>query len=307
MNLISLAVVFLIEQMRPLPRANPVHQLLVSYTDKLSTRFNAGERRQGLMAWLFAVVPWVAGAMLVYGLLVSINPVLALIFNVAVLYFVMGFRQIGHSFNAVLEALRTGDTDAARIALTNWRNQPADELDDTEIAKIAIEDGLLGAHRQIFGVMFWFILVPGPAGAVLYRLSALLADKWGTRGGEEYVQFGAFSRKAFEVLDWIPSRLTAITFAIVGDFEDAIYCWRTQSNSWGNVEQGIVLASGAGALGVRLGEALHQDGTVSFRPELGLGDQPDVSHMASGIGLVWRSAVMWMSVIALVTFAIWFG
>ena len=270
MNLISLAIVFLIEHLRPLPQANSVHQLFISYTDKLSRQYNAGERRQGLMAWLLAVVPWVAGVMLAYYLLISVNLVMALILNVVVLYFVMGFRQISQGFNAVLEALRADDIEAARQALTSWRSQPSDELDDTEVAKVAIEDGLLAAHRQIFGVIFWFTLVPGPAGAVLYRLSALLNDKWGTRGGEEFVEFGAVSRKVFEVLDWVPSRLTAITFAIVGNFEDAIYCWRTQSNSWGNVEQGIVLASGAGALGVRLGEALHQDGAVSFRPELGL-------------------------------------
>jgi len=307
MTLISLAIVFLIEQMRPLPQANAVHQIFTNYSDSLSRQFNAGERRQGLMAWLIAVVPWVAGVVLVYSLLLSINPVLALIFNVAVLYFVMGFRNIGQKFNTVLEALRSGEIDAARHALTDWRGQPADELHDSEVAKVAMEEGLLGAHRHLFGVIFWFILVPGPAGAVLYRLSAVLSDKWGTGAGEEFVEFGAFSRKAFEILDWIPSRLTAITFAIVGDFEDAIDCWRKQSNSWGNVEQGIVLASGAGALGVRLGEALHQDGAVSFRPELGLGDEPDVNHMASGIGLVWRGVVMWLSLIALLTLAVWFG
>ncbi len=307
MNLISLAIVFLIEQLRPLPQANAVHLLFVRYTNKLAKQFNAGERRQGVMAWLLAVVPWVAGVMLLYYLLASANLVVALAFNIVILYFVMGFRQFSHGYNDILEALRNGDIEAARQALTSWRRQPADELDSTEVAKVAIEEGLLGAHRYVFGVIFWFILVPGPAGAVLYRLSALLSDKWGTRGGEEYVEFGAFSRKVFDVLDWIPSRLTALTFAIVGDFEDAIYCWRTQSNSWGNVEQGIVLASGAGALGVRLGEALHQNGAVSFRPELGLGDEPDVNHMASGIGLVWRSVVMWMFLIGLVTLAIWFG
>ncbi len=307
MNLISLAIVFLIEQMRPLPAANAVHQLFISYTDNLSRQFNAGERKQGMVAWLLAVAPWVAGAMLLYALFASVNLVIALVFNVAVLYLVMGYRQVGQGFNAVLEALRTGDIDAARLALANWRGHSAGELDDAEIAKVAVEEGLLGAHRHIFGVIFWFILVPGPAGALLYALSALLSDKWGTRGGEDFVEFGAFSRKVFEVLDWIPSRLTAITFAVVGNFEDAIYCWRMQSNSWGNVEQGIVLASGAGALGVRLGEALHQDGAVSFRPELGLGDVPDVNHMASGISLVWRSVVMWMSVIALVTLAVWFS
>ena len=307
MTLVSLILVFLFEQIRPLPPANAVHLLLVRYFNNLAKQFNAGERGQGIIAWLLAVVPWVIGAMLVYNLLGFASVLLALAFNVAVLYFLMGFRQFSGSFSAILEALRNGDIDSARELLAGWRNQSADELDTPEVAKLAIEEGLIGAHRHVFGVMFWFVVIPGPAGAVLYRLSAMLSDRWGRRGGEEYVEFGGFARKVFEILDWIPSRLTAITFAFVGDFEDAVYCWRTQSNSWGNLEQGIVLASGAGALGVRLGEAVHQDGSVVYRPELGLGEEADVNHMASGVGLVWRSVLIWMLLIALVTLATWLG
>ena len=306
MNLVSLIIVFLIEQARPLPQDNGVHVALVRYLNGMATKFNAGERRQGVIAWLLAVMPWVAGVTLVY-FLVSSSVLLAIACNVAVLYFMMGFRQFSGGFNEVLEALRSGDLDLARQALAKWRNQPADDLDANEIAKLAMEEGLIGAHRNVFGVMFWFLVLPGPAGAVLYRLSAMLNDKWGRRGGEEYVEFGGFARQAFEVLDWVPSRLTAITFAIVGDFEDAIYCWRTQSNAWGNSAHGIVLAAGAGALGVRLGDAIHQDGTVVFRPELGLGDSAEVDHMVSGIGLVWRSVVIWGALIALITLTSWIG
>lgn len=307
MNLVSLIAALLIEQFQPLSQDNPVHRLVGRHTNSVSKNFNAGGRNEGVMAWLLVVMPWFVGITLLYYLLASANVVMAFVLNIAVLYFVMGFRQFSHGFNEVLEALRIGDVDAARQAMSGWRNQPADELDSTELAKLAIENGLLGAHRHVFGVIFWFVLVPGPAGAVLYWLSASLSEKWGTRSDEEYVEFGEFSRKAFEVLDWIPARLTAMTFAVVGNFEDALYCWRTQSNSWGNLDQGIVLSAGAGALGVRLGEALHQDGTISFRPELGIGDEADVNHMVSGIGLVWRSVMMWMFLIALVTFAIWFG
>ena len=266
MTLFTLVFVFLIEQLRPLPSANPVHSLLVSYTGNVARQFNAGERRQGVFAWLVAVVPWVLGVLLLHFLLESASDLLTLVFNVAVLYFLIGFRQIGSQFNSVLEALRNDDTDAARQALANWRNESADELGAAEIAKLAIESGLAGVHRHVFGVMFWFVVF-GPAGAVLYVLSAMLVDRWGVRGGAEYIEFGGFARKAFDVLDWIPARLTAITFAIVGNFEDALYCWRTQSNAWGDAGQGAVLAAGAGALGVRLGDAIHQDGTVVFRPE----------------------------------------
>ncbi len=307
MTLISLVLVFLIEQLRPLPSANPVHTLLASFTNSVAGQFNAGERRQGIFAWLVAVLPWVLGVWLVHSLLDSASDVLTLAFNVAVLYFLIGFRQFANRFNTILEALRNEDTDAARQALAGWRNQSAVELESSEIAKLAIENGLIGVQRHVFGVMFWFVVLPGPTGAVLYFLSAMLVDGWGVRAGEDYIEFGGFARKAFEVLDWIPARLTAITFAIVGNFEDALYCWRTQSNAWGDAGQGAVLAAGAGALGVRLGDAIHQDGAVEFRPELGLGDEADVNHMAGAMNLAWRSVLIWLFLIALVTFASWIG
>ena len=94
---------------------------------------------------------------------------------------------------------------------------------------------------------------------------------------------------------------------MAGDFEDAVFCWRSQAQTWLRPEQGIVLSAGAGAIGVRLGETLHQHGTVAFRPEIGLGDEADVNYMTSAVGLIWRALIIWMGVIGLVTIAAWFG
>ncbi|MEX0959497.1 MAG: CobD/CbiB family protein [Burkholderiales bacterium] len=308
MSFLSLLAALLIEQVRPLNPRCTVLRVFVRYASNLSRHFNAGERRQGLVAWVLGVLPWVALSWIVYYLLMSISVLLAWAWNVAVLYVMMGFRQFSHGFTAISESLREGELDNARAELSEWRTEPADEYSSTEIAKVAIEEGLVGAHRHVFAVILWFLVLPGPAGAVLYRLSAMLNDRWGTTtADEEFGDFGAFARRAFELIDWIPSRVTAITFAIAGDFEDAIYCWRAQAQAWMNPEQGIVLAAGAGALGVRLGETLHHNGTVSFRPELGLGEEADVNHMTSAIGLVWRALVTWMFIIGLVTVANWLG
>lgn len=307
MTFISLVIVFFLEQVWPLPSSNPVRSALDGYFENLASQFNAGERSQGVVAWVLAVIPLVIGVILLYYLLGMASVLLALAFNVAILYLAVGFRQFRGSFNGILDALRNDDIDAAREKLAQWRNKTTDALGAAEIAKLAMEEGLLAAHRHLFGVMFWFAVVPGPAGAVLYWVAAILNDNWGQRGGEETIDFGGFARQAFRALDWIPSRLTAITFAIVGDFADAIYCWRNQSNSWGNVEEGIVLAAGAGALGVRLGEAVHENGTVIFRPEIGLGEEVDVNHMASGFDLVWRSVLVWIALIALITVVAWVG
>ena len=193
------------------------------------------------------------------------------------------------------------------MLLGEWRGESAAEYNGTEIAKVAIEQGLIDSHRHVFGVIFWFLILPGPSGAVLYRLAGMLEQKWGSRSSEDYGNFGRFAQKVFHYLDWIPVRLTAMSFAIAGDFEDAVYCWRSQATAWMDPEQGVVLASGAGALGVRLGETLHHHGTVNFRPELGLGDDADINTMTSAVGMIWRALVMWMFILALITVARWVG
>lgn len=130
----------------------------------------------------------------------------------------------------------------------------------------------------------------------------MLNQKWGNRDVNED-PFGRFSASAAAWLDWIPVRLTAASFAIMGDFEDAVYCWRSQAKTWGNYANGILLASAAGAIGVKLGDPLRQDYSLRFRPELGLGDEADPNYLKSAVGLVWRSALLWLAVILLLSVA----
>ena len=113
-----------------------------------------------------------------------------------------------------------------------------------------------------------------------------------------------------QALDWIPARLTALSFAVVGDFEDAAYCWRTQARTWpqahGGEAIGVVLASGAGALGVQLGGARPgHAGEPEPRPEIGIGDPVEAEVLPSAVGLVWRALVLWLLLVFLLSLANW--
>jgi adenosylcobinamide-phosphate synthase len=237
-----------------------------------------------------------------------VHPVFAWAFNVLVLYLTMGFRQFSHYFTDIHLALRAGKLDEARVLLSRWRGLPSHELNAEEVARVAIEQALIASHRNVFGVIVWFVLfsalgLGGAAGALLYRLGQFLRMSWGIEDKDDLGEFGGFARQAFYVLEWLPVRLTAMTFAIVGDFEDTIYCWRTQASSWPDSEAGILLASGAGALGVRLGMPIPQGGVLEDRAELGIGDDADADFMQSTIGLVWRSVVFWLVLLLLLTLA----
>ena len=119
---------------------------------------------------------------------------------------------------------------------------------------------------------------------------------------------GVPARALLFLLDWIPVRLTALSFAVVGDFEDAVACWRTQASRWsqqdGGMAIGILLAAGGGALGVQLGGMLPTlTGDPDVRPELGMGDPVEPDVLPSAVGLVWRALVLWLLLILLLTLA----
>jgi adenosylcobinamide-phosphate synthase len=304
MTFISLVAALLLEQWRPLRSGNRLYGVFARYVSTIAQNFNAGRSRDGVISWLLAVVPVALATLLVYWLSLRASGLLALAWNIAVLYLVLGFRQFSHFYTDVATALRGNDLARAREVLGRWRGVSGDELTPGEAVRVAIELGLVRSHRHVFGVMAWFVLL-GPAGAIVFRLAALLNDRWGAAREGETVAFGAFAARAFAVIDWLPVRLTALGFAVVGDFTGAVECWRGQAKTWRIRGQGIVLAAAAGALGIKLGGVLHEQGGIEYRPQLGEldGDEADVDHMQAAVGLIWRALVLWLFLILLATIA----
>jgi adenosylcobinamide-phosphate synthase len=310
MNFVAIMAALGLEQWQAFQWRGALQRAFVRYAHALERRFNAGTAEQGAIAAMLALVPTVAIGAAVYWALESVHPLLGLLWDVAILYLLLGFRHFSHAFTAIADALAAGDSMAARRHLGAWCGTAASGAAAAEIPKLAIEQGIRDSYRYVFGTLFWFLVLPGPTGALLYRLTTLLAEHWrgnpGTPMGHALDEFGRPVRRLLHALDWVPVRATAITFAVVGDFEDAIYCWRTQAKAWGSLHEGILLASGAGALGAQLGGPVTSaTGEPEFRPELGLGEVADAEMMPSAIGLVWRALLVWLALVLLLTLAYW--
>jgi cobalamin biosynthesis protein CobD/CbiB len=307
MSLLSLIAAFLLEQVHPLASRKYLFAWMNGYADFFQHHFNAGEHKHGKIAWIAAMALPLLLVSLAYWLLMSIHPALAWVACVLVLYLTMGFRRFSHYFTKIQRALRKHDLHAAQTLLSEWCGKSCFELSEQEVARVTIEQALLASHRNVFGVVTWFVIFMviglGPVGAILYRMALFLNARWGTKGGEDFGNFGAFARQAYFIMEWLPLRLTAMTFAIVGDFEDTAYCWRTQAQSWPDPEEGIVLTSGAGALGVRLGSTVVLDSSPVMRPEIGMEEEADADFMQSATGLVWRALVFWLVLLLLLTLA----
>jgi cobalamin biosynthesis protein CobD/CbiB len=297
MGVLAIIAALIIEQWRPLGERTAVQGTLAAWAGWLEQSFNGGERRHGTVAWLVAVLPPVLLAFALNAVLYSVHAALALLFNIAVLYLTLGFRQFSHYFTDIQLAIKAGDVERARALLEQWRGASGVVRSREEVVRLTIEEALLASHRHVFGVLLWYLLL-GPGGAVLYRLAAYFAWRW-----KELGSFGQFAQRAFYVLEWPAVRLTAAAFAVVGDFEDAVYCWRTQARTWFDPNAGIVLAAGAGAMGVRLGMPVQEVDGIQPRPELGVGEPAEGPFLDSTVGLLWRAVVVWVFVLALLTVA----
>ena len=298
MSVLAIAAALLLEQWWPIGERKDYFAALARWANWLERSFNAGEARHGSTAWLVALLPVLAAALALHFMLLWANPLLALLFNIGVLYLTLGFRQFSRYFTDLQLAIRAGELDRARELIGAWRGEPVQQHSREEVIRLAIEEALVASHRHLLGVLFWFMLLPGPSGAILYRLALYLRRRWHGLGA-----FGEFADRVCRVLEWPAVRLTAVTFAVVGDFEDAVYCWRTRARSWSDPDAGVVLAAGAGAMGVRLGMPLTGIEGVEVRPELGLGENADSAFLDSVEGLVWRALVVWVFVLVVMGLA----
>ena len=296
MGVIAIIAALFLEQWRPLGERKAVLAALSGWADWLERSFDAGESRHGMIAWWVAVALPLAAALALYYLLAWASPFAALLVNVAALYVTLGFRQFSHFFTGIQGAIRDGEVDRARELIGAWRGESALHRSREEVIRLAVEEAIAASHRHVFAVLLWFVLLPGPSGAILYRLAAFLHRRWGGKG-----EFGHFAARVHRLLEWPAVRLTAASFAVVGDFEDAVYCWRTQAGAWPDPDLGIVLAAGASALGVKLGMPLTEVEGLQARTDLGLGETADAPLLDSTVGLLWRALVLWVVVLLVLT------
>jgi adenosylcobinamide-phosphate synthase len=344
MTLFSFIFAMLLEQLRPVRDDSRLGSWIERLLLRVERMTSTGDAASARWSWVAVVIGGTLITWLAVALITRVHVLLGFVATVAVLYLTIGFRQFSNRFTEIQLALANNDLPKAREELRKWQAHSGGDLmthiagdsgDASAIAREAIRMALIGAQRHVFGVIFWFVILPGPAGAVMYRLAAEARRVWAdtrldvsapaSRPAPPLSPFGAFAVKAFAWVDWFPARVTAIVFAVVGNFEDAILMWRARSGfaPHANDTERVILSAGAGAMGVRLSVpeghsvSVHID-EPSETEALG-GPWPsldqDVSDLReaddaalrSAVGLVWRAVILWVALMLLVSVGHWLG
>ena len=324
MSFLSVLLALLLEQVRPLGPGNVVHGCLRAWVRWSARNFDAGTPVHGWLAWAVAAgLPSLATLAIYWWLYVYVGWPLAVLWSVAILYATLGFRQFSFHFTQLRDALSGGEDDRARDLIAQWQQIDASALPASDVLCLVIERSVLAAHRHVFGVLAWFSVLAalglGPTGAVLYRLSEFVTRYWQHQTKTQNHPVSEALRQtaadAWTLVDWLPARITAVCFAVVGSFEEAIDNWRNFEPRFAGDNDGIVLAATSGAVDIQLrcaqatanpsppGVGENEQRTPERRGGAFAGQPPELAHLAVIVGLVWRTVVMWMLLLALLTLA----
>lgn len=143
---------------------------------------------------------------------------------------------------------------------------------------------LLIAYQRLFVLLFWYSIF-GPIGLILYVIINELHHYFLSLFSEEPIRKTILSDLVVtqSVLDWVPVRLLGLTFALAGHFSSVFNRWITELFHGISTDQHLVITWGEAAM------------------------QPGDMNVEEAKGLIYRSLIIWLVVMALVSLGFWIG
>ncbi|HUE92880.1 regulatory signaling modulator protein AmpE [Pseudomonas sp.] len=234
----------------------------------------------------WAARPWLALALVVLLplavlalILIALKPLaygwLALPVHLLVVIYSLGRGDLQAALGPFRDSWRRGDAEAAYLVA---RRDLGLEVEEAGALLKSVQGHLVWqAYQSFFAVIFWYALL-GPLAALAYRLLALSA---------EHAEQPALRERAVQVrhgFDWLPVRVLAASFALVGNFAAVTRALLHELLSWDISAAQLVINTGRAA---------------SETPEPVIGEV-GVSSLDGLWQLLVRAAVLWYAL-----FAVW--
>ncbi len=212
-----------------------------------------------------------------------------------ILYFCIAANSLKQHALLVFQALDSNNLQLAKNRVAMIVSRQTDKMLANDVRKATIESVLENGADAIFAPIFWFIIA-GPTGVVIYRLSNTLDAMWGYKN-QRFLYFGWAAARFDDCLNWIPARLTAFSYACLGDSKQAFSCWNTQASLLDSPNAGPVMTSGAGSLNLQLGGPAWYHGKLKNKVYFGTDKLPTNADIIRANTLITSTLILWLLVI----------
>jgi len=274
-HLIAISIAYIIDLFvgDPPNWPHPVKSIgsMISFFEK---RWNQGKLKKwkGVAILLFVLLFAFSIVLIVVLTGYKIHPFVGILVESIIISTTIAQKSLKEAAVEVYHPLKSGDLVEARKKLSYIVGRDTDDLDESEIARGAIETVAENTSDGVTAPLFWALIGGAPL-AMVYRATNTCDSMVGYRN-ERYKEFGWASAKWDDVMNWIPSRLTGMIMLIGNRPESMGYqkAWKilfrdakrhpSPNSGWGE-------AAVAAILGIQLGGRNYYKGIVSNREKMG--------------------------------------
>lgn len=264
------------------------------WADRMRARFRAWPLDGPLGVSLLIAPPAFIVGVLHYALLHWFW-LLALAFDIVVLAFCLGPLQLTEQVQSYMRSRMDDDREGARRAAEDFLGETPNGIPESWSPRV-VQGILVQADRRLLAVLIWYALL-GPAGPVIYRLAERLSADV-PREREEELGFAGASLRLYALLDWLPSRLILLGYALAGNFQGVMERLRAHRSDWwiASSQHNELLLAEAGLGALRRGLTTADENTAAEKAEI-----------EAALALVRRTVMLGVIAVALVTLGYWIG
>ncbi len=186
----------------------------------------------------------------------------------------------------VLKVANISDLEKKREELSKLVSRDTNDLNESDINKALVETYAENLSDGVVAPLFYLLLF-GLQGIILYKAINTLDSMVGYRN-KKYEKFGKAAAKLDDLLNFLPSRITAILIMLFAKKRD-IFSFYRYGKLHESPNAGHPISAMALSLGVRLGGDTSYFGKIKDKPYFGEGrDKIEKEDVLRAIKVTWK-------------------
>ena len=248
---------------------------LIAGLDRLLYREDDSDKTKFIKGMILAIIVLVVSVslpLIILFLTYNVNKILGNIVEGVMCYYLIAPKSLKKESMKVCKELEKGNTKGARYAVSMIVGRDTESLDEKGISKAAVETVAENTSDGVTAPIM-YIAIGGAGLGFLYKAVNTMDSMIGYKN-DKYMYFGRFAAKLDDVLNYIPSRVTALFMiaasGILGyDFKSAFRIWRRDRRKHKSPNSAQTEAVCAGALGLELAGDAYYFGKLVKKDTIG--------------------------------------